>query len=108
MIIYLSREMAKRLVILAVQHMTSVAIQRLQYSWPNTHSPRRSLTIANGMTSAESSRSATAKEIKNKFESFRRLLSVQMAVMTKILPKTLTVTKSERRTPRATSPAKPS
>lgn len=66
---YLSSEMANKLMMLAVQHMTSVEIQRLQYSLPNFHSPRRSLTMANGMTSVDKRRSATAKEMKNKLES---------------------------------------
>ena len=54
---------------LAVQHMTSVDIHKLQYSAPNAHFPVRSLTIAKGITRADRSKSATASDMKNKFDS---------------------------------------
>ncbi len=73
---YLSREMASKLVMLAVQHMTSVAIHILQYSCPKTHSPMRSLTMAKGITNADKSKSATANEMKNRLESCKRASKV--------------------------------
>ena len=74
--------------------------------------------MANGITRVESSKSATARDTKNKLESckdrfhiksdshgglskltLRRVLSVKMAMQTKILPKMLTVMSKESNRP---------
>ena len=88
---------------LAVQAITSAAIQSLQKSCPKYQTPVRSLTMAKGITKDATSKSDTANEKKNKFESFRRVASVTIAMQTNKLPAMATAIKSDIRVQRKIS-----
>ncbi len=64
----LSKDMAQRLMMLAVEHMTSTAIQALHTVSPIVQRCR-SFTSARGITSAATRRSAMARETRNKLDS---------------------------------------
>ena len=90
--------------ILAVDDMTSEAIQSLQNSFPNqsTKDSVRSFTSANGITKDATSRSESANETKNRFERVRRLDSVRMAIQTSKFPKIAIAIKSDIKVPNIT------
>ena len=77
---------------LAVQHITSEAIQSLQNSCPNqsTKDTDRSFTIAKGITKDAKRKSDTASDTKKRLESLRRLESVRMAIQTSKFPRIAT------------------
>ena len=101
---YRSNEISRRLMILAVLSMTSEAIQNLQNSWPNqsTNDVVKSFTIAKGITKDATSKSDTAKDTKNRFESLRRLASVRTAMQTRRFPKMAIVTNTDIKIPSTT------
>ena len=90
--------------ILAVEDMTSEAIQSLQNSFPNqsTKDSVRSFTNANGITKDAKSRSESANETKNRFERVRRLDSVRTAMQTSMFPKIAIAIKSDIKVPNTT------
>ena len=60
---YLSMLITHRVMIEAVQHMTSMAIKTLQKKWPKIHLPPiRSVTLTKGMTATATERSASARD----------------------------------------------
>jgi len=60
---YLSTLMTQRVMMEAVQHITSIPINILQNTSPKSHLPPvRSVTITNGITTIATDRSATAKD----------------------------------------------
>lgn len=85
--IYLSRLMAHRKRIEAVEHMTSNEIQIWQYLSPKGQKPKISLTRAKVITKHATKRSAIASDTTNRFPILRKLLSLQTATQTSILPK---------------------
>ena len=101
---YRSNEISRRLMILAVLSMTSEAIQNLQNSWPNqsTNDVVKSFTIAKGITKDATSKSDTAKDTKNRFESLRRLASVRTAMQTRRFPNMAIVTNTDIKIPSTT------
>ena len=92
---YRSKEIAKRLRMLAVHDITSAEIHSLQKSFPNHQDPVKSFTIAKGMTKDATSKSDKAKEKKNRFESLRSRVSVRIATQTSKLPKMAKVIKTD-------------
>ena len=101
---YRSNEINRRLMILAVQPITSEAIQNLQNSCPNqsTNDVVRSFTIAKGITNDATSKSDNARDTKNRFESLRRLASVRTAIQTRRFPKIAMVINTDIKIPRTT------
>lgn len=60
---YLSTLITHRVMMEAVQHITSMPMKMLQNTSPKSHLPPvRSVTITNGMTTMATDRSATAKD----------------------------------------------
>lgn len=60
---YLSMLITHRVMIEAVQHMTSMAMNTLQKKWPKIHLPPiRSVTLTKGMTATATERSASARD----------------------------------------------
>lgn len=60
---YLSMLITHRVMIEAVQHMTSMAMKTLQKKWPKIHlPPMRSVTLTKGMTATATERSASARD----------------------------------------------
>lgn len=71
---YRSIEMAQRLRMEAVQHMTSKATQMSQNWSPKIQEPCRSLATAKTITKQATKRSLMARETMNKFPTLRRVL----------------------------------
>lgn len=73
---YLSKEIAHRFKILAVEHITSKATQVSQNCAPNIQYPSRSLTPAKVITSDATNRSAIAKDARKRLPILRKPRSV--------------------------------
>ncbi len=71
---YRSIEMAQRLRMEAVQHMTSKATQMSQNRRPNIQKPCRSLATAKTITKQATKRSLMASETMNKLPTFLNVL----------------------------------
>lgn len=87
---YLSNAITQRFKIEAVHNNTSQVTQNLHKGPPKVQFPCSLLAMCRGMTMIATAKSATAREIKNKFCTLRKGLYVRMAWTTKILPTIVT------------------
>lgn len=99
MCIYRSSDIAHKLRIDAVLHITSNAIHVSQKREPNIQYPSRSLKPANVITRHPTNKSAIASDAKNKLPILLNPRSVYIATHTSILPATEKNIRTNRRKP---------